>query len=347
MAKVSLHIVSWNSMRFLPDALASIFAQTYRDIQVVIVDNASTDGVEEFLRNEYPQVIFLRNFKNLGFARAHNMAIELAESLWAKQGDVGERFVLVTNPDIILTPNYLETILAETEAHPEAGSFGGMLYKVFEKFDGEMRESIRSNMIDTTGIKLFKTGRIVERGAGEENHGQFGKQEEVFGFSGALGFYRLNALKDVAVNGEIFDDAFFAYKEDVDLAWRLRRRGWRAWYVPEATAYHYRGAYGSEKRSFLQAWRERRNKSSIVNKLSYRNHVWLMTKNMDTSTFFLYAPFLLPYEVLKFCYLVIFECGTFSAFFEAMGGMGNMLKKRRFIMKNRKVTARDIRAWFA
>lgn len=332
-------------MRFLPDAMESIFSQTHRDFQVIVVDNASSDGVEDFLRNEYPQVIFLRNFKNLGFARGHNQAIELAESLWAKQGEAGERFVLVTNPDIMLTPDYLETILRETSAYPDAGSFGGMLYKVFEKHDGEMRESERTNMIDTTGIKMFKIGRIVERGAGEDNHGQYGKAEEVFGFSGALGLYRLQALKDIAVNGEIFDDAFFAYKEDIDLAWRLRRRGYKAWYVPEAVAYHYRGAYGSEKRKFALAWKERRTKSAVVNKLSYRNHIWLMLKNLDISTFFLYAPFLVPYEFLKFWYLVVFERGTFGGLFESVGGMGEMFKKRKIIMKNGKVSAREMRKW--
>ncbi len=334
-------------MRFLPDALQSIAAQTFRDIQVIVVDNASTDGVEEYIRAHHPEVIFLRNFKNLGFAKAHNQAIELARSIWAKQeSSVEERFVLVTNPDIILTPTYLETLLAATAAHPEAASFGGTLFKIFEKQDGEFSDAVRSTMIDTTGIKLFRTGRIVERGAGEQEHGQYATAGEVFGFSGALGLYRIAALEDVRLDDEYFDNRFFAYKEDIDLAWRLRLRGWHAWFVPQAQAYHYRGAYGSEKRKFRQAWKERRAKSKIVNRLSYRNHFWLLLKDLDIGTFFLYGLWLLPYEFLKFWYVLLLERGTLQAIREGLAGVPEMLHKRRLIQRGRKVKSKDIRKWF-
>lgn len=334
-------------MRFLPDALQSIAAQTFRDVQVIVVDNASTDGVEEYVRTYHPEVIFLRNFKNLGFAKAHNQAIELACSLSAKQEpSTEERFVLVTNPDIILTPTYLETLLASTAAHPEAGSFGGTLFKIFEKQDGEFRDAIRSTMIDTTGIKLFRTGRIVERGAGEHDRGQFRTPGEVFGFSGALGLYRTAALQDIRLDDEYFDNRFFAYKEDIDLAWRLRLRGWRAWFVPDAHAYHYRGAYGSEKRNFRQAWKERRTKSNIVNRLSYRNHFWLLCKDLDMSTFFLYGLWLLPYEFLKFWYVLVLERGTRTALCEGVAGVPEMFRKRRLIQRGRKVKSKEIRQWF-
>jgi GT2 family glycosyltransferase len=347
MAKVSLHIVSWNSMRFLPDALQSIAAQTFRDIQVIVVDNASTDGVEEYIRAHHPEVIFLRNFKNLGFAKAHNQAIELARSLWAKQeSSTDERFVLVTNPDILLTPTYLETILAATTAHPEAASFGGTLFKIFEKQDGEFSDAVRSTMIDTTGIKLFRTGRVVERGAGEQDQGQYRTAGDVFGFSGALGLYRIGALEDIRMDDDYFDTRFFAYKEDIDLAWRLRLRGWHAWFVPDAKAYHYRGAYGSEKRKFRQAWKERRAKSSIVNRLSYRNHFWLLLKNLDVGMFLLHSFWILPYEFLKFWYVLFLERGTLQAVREAILGIPDMFRKRRQIQRMKKVKSRDVRKWF-
>ncbi len=347
MPRVSIHITTWNSLRFLPQALQSIYDQTERDFQVIVVDNASTDKVADFLRANFPSVVLLRNFKNLGFARAHNQAIELAKSLWQKQGEgMGGKYVLVTNPDIVLAPDCLEKMLAAAATYPEVGSVGPKLYKIYEAADGEFNEQVRTNVIDSTGMKLLRTGRLVERGAGEEDKGQYDRLLEVFGISGALCLYPLTALEAARQGEEYFDEKFFSYKEDADLAWRLRLAGLGSRFEPTAIAYHYRGAYGSEKRSLIQAWRERRAKSEFVNRLSYRNHFWLLVKNLDFSTFLRYGYALLPYEALKLAYLLVFERGTLGALFEALAGFGEMRRRRKLNSKNRRASAREIRKWF-
>ena len=108
--RVSVNIVSWNGMKFIPELLASIFAQTYTDFNVLIVDNGSSDGVEAYVREHFPQVAFLRNARNLGFAPAHNQAIRYAIEHWGGE-DLSDRFVLVTNQDAIFAPTFLEEIV--------------------------------------------------------------------------------------------------------------------------------------------------------------------------------------------------------------------------------------------
>jgi GT2 family glycosyltransferase len=346
MPRISIHLAAWNSMRFLPDALLSIEAQTCRDFQIIIVDNASTDGLADYLRERWPEVVLLRNSRNLGFARAHNQAIDLAKSFWEKRVESGERFVLITNPDILLEPDCLERLLAAAEAHPGAGSIGPKLRRAKENTASEIREIIREEKIDSAGLKISRRGRIVERGAGETDRGEYNRGEEVFGISGALCLYRLSALDDAAENGEYFDENFFSYKEDVDLAWRLRLLSWGAWYEPSAVAFHFRGAFGSEKRGLVRAFRERREKSRLVNRLSYRNHFWLMVKNLDFSAFLLYSYRLLPYEIAKLLFLLIFERGTLASLAEALGGAAAVWQKRRALHARRRASAKEIRRWF-
>lgn len=345
MARVSIHIVAWNSMRYLPDALRSIFEQTYRDFSVIVVDNASTDGVADWIRNNYPEVIILRNTKNLGFARAHNQAIALARSMWEKSPSEGEPLVLVTNPDIVLTPTYCETMVRAADGNPIAGSFGGKLRKIFPSTSDGGPPTF-SRVIDTTGLRAYRSRRFVERGAGEDDRGQFDESGTVFGVSGALALYRMNALEAARCDDEIFDDDFFAYKEDVDLAWRLQLLGFDAWYVPSALAYHWRGAYGSERRGMGRAVRERSIKSPFVNFLSTRNHCLLLQKNDERANVIRHLPWILPAELGRFLYVLLREPRTLGAYLDCLRLRSKMKPKRAAIVAKRKRTTADIRRWF-
>ena len=345
MARVSIHIVAWNSMRYLPDALRSIFEQTYRDFSVIVVDNGSSDGVEEWVRNHFPEVIILRNTKNLGFARAHNQAIALARSIWEKSPPGGEPLVLVTNPDIVLTPTFLETMVRAADSHPETGSLGGKLRKIFSP-SSETGQPLYSNIIDTTGLRLYRSRRFVERGAGEEDRGQFDQAGPVFGVSGALALYRLSALEAARYDDEYFDDDFFAYKEDVDLAWRLQLLGFDARYESNALAYHWRGAYGSEKRGVGKAIRERKIKSPVVNFLSTRNQCLLLIKNDERVNLFRHLLWILPAELGRFLWVLLREPATLSAYLDCLRLRPKMKTKRAAVFAKRQRSAADIRKWF-
>ncbi|NQV88796.1 MAG: glycosyltransferase family 2 protein [Parcubacteria group bacterium] len=341
---VSIHIVVWNSMEFLPDLLKSIMGQTFRDFNVLVIDNASSDGVGVFLRDEYPEVMVIRNPRNLGFSVAHNQGIRYALDHASPDQ---EKFILVTNPDIIFSDDYLERLMAVPRDYPEVGSFGGKLLRAFGEnlADEVMRETIRSDRFDSVGLNPHKNRTVTDRGAGEMDRGQFDEMELVFGISGALCLYRGSALEDTRYGDEFFDQDFFAYKEDVDMAWRLQQAGWGSLYIPGAVAYHYRGMYGPEKMGLWQRITNRRAKSSLRNYYSTRNHWLMLVKNLRISSMLLALPWIFTYELSRLVYVILFEKGI-RAMFDAMKFLPSMWAKRRAVLNGSRVRAREIRKWF-
>ncbi|MBI4435722.1 glycosyltransferase family 2 protein [Candidatus Uhrbacteria bacterium] len=344
---MSIHIVTWNSMRFLPDLLKTIMGQTYRDFNVLVIDNASTDGVEAFVREHHPEIGFIRNARNLGFSAAHNQGIRYAIEHWPS-AELNDRFILLTNPDVLLTPTFLEELMSAVHVHPEVGSFGGKLLRAFGENLGDevFKEIVRSDRIDSVGLNPHRNRTVTDRGAGELDKGQYEEQEKVFGISGALALYRASALEQVRFGEEILDHDFFAYKEDVDLAWRLQHLGWDALYVPRAVAYHYRGMYGPEKAGIWKQLRNHREKSSLRNFFSTRNHWLMLLKNYKAVNFLLSFPWVLTYEIGRLGYVLVFERSGWKATREAIALAPRMWRKRRATMKLAKRPARDVRKWF-
>lgn len=332
-------------MRYLPDLMKSLREQTFRDFSILVIDNASADGTIEFLREKYPETKVLRNFKNLGFAPAHNQGIKYALAMWRNE-PLEECYVLVTNPDIILTPDYLKNIVACAEAKPRTAVFGGKLLKVFRQEEDGFQENVRTDSIDSTGLVISRGRRVVDRGAGELDHNQHDSATEVFGVSGALAFYRASALEAVRCGEEYFDDNFFAYKEDVDLAWRLQLHGFGAEYVPQAKAYHFRRVAGKEKSRPLDLLKNRRQKSKLVNFYSYRNHLWMLVKNEHPRNVFLHFPWISGYELAKFGSILFFEPHLLRAGIAFWRELPKMLEKRRRVMAKSRVSAQEMRKWF-
>lgn len=350
MAKFSVHIVSWNSARVLGDAVESLRAQTFKDFTLTVVDNASTDGSVDAVRERMPDATVLRNFKNLGFSAAHNQAIELARNRWADDDKKGrssvDRYVLVMNPDIILTPEFLEKLARGVDGRYEVGSAAGKLLRVRRsRMEGGDPEF--TDVIDSAGLMIRRDRRAADRGAGEKDGPAYAEPTEVFGVSGALALYRAEAIDALReVSGEVFDADFFAYKEDVDVAWRLRLLGWKSAYVPQAVAYHYRGTGGSEKAGFVEMLRRRLGRSALVNRLSTRNHILMLAKDDDRSSRLLHAIWIVPHEIGKFLATLFLSPRAFGAYFEALALAPKMWKKRRAIMRTRKMDPKAIRAWF-
>lgn len=348
MPKLSLHIVAWNSMSDLPDLFASIENQTYKDFVVRVVDNGSSDGVEKWLREKYPTVTVIRNMRNLGFGAAHNQMIKYAINHWNEE-DLNHCYCVTVNPDIILQPTCLEELVREAETHPEAASFTPKLLKSFQDngTDEVLREHTDSDVIDSTGLRGNKFRWFYERGAGQLDQGQFDAAREVFGVCSALAVYRASALEDIKMtNGEYFDEDFFAYKEDIDLAWRLRGQSWEARFVPEAEGYHARGMYGKERMGFLERIRNRRKKSKLRSFYSTRNHWWLLFKNMSFADYFLAMIWIKPAEAARFFYVCLFEPSNIRAVGQFFKGLPKMMKKRREILSRRNVPRQKISRWF-
>ena len=356
--KIAINIVTWNSAKYIADCLHSIARQTATSFFVQVIDNNSKDGTVAIIKKDFPLAKVLVNEKNNGFSGAHNQGIELAR-------EAGAEFVLVTNPDIILAPNFLEELMKEVEKHPEAGSFGGKLLRV----DSPQSPLIKGKngfppapfnkggVIDSVGLKIYRNRGAVDLGGGEEDQGQFEEIKEVFGISGALALYRLEALKDIKLDShdsqifankfasfEYFDNDFFAYKEDVDLAWRLQLAGWKSLYLPRAVAWHRREARSSE--GWKKIFKSRRQKSGVINYYSYKNHWLMLVKNEYFRNFWRDLPWIASYEVRKLAYILFFEPQTLFAIIKFFIQLPKMLKKRKIIMGRGKIGAGEMRKWF-
>lgn len=346
MPKVALSIVSWNSMKYLPDVMRSVRAQSYPQVTVIVVDNGSADGSAEFVRENYPEAMVLRNTRNLGFARAHNQAIEFARSHMTSDDD--ELFVMVVNPDVILDEKFVERLVERFEHRTDVGSACGKLLRVHEKMDGELREKDFTDTIDSVGLRLCRSRRAADRGSGETDDGErYERTEEVFGCSGAVAMYRMKALVDASVNGEYFDEDFFAYKEDVDLAWRLRILGWKSIYVPAARAYHHRAMAGTEKFSVLKMAHRHAKRSVLRSRLSYRNHLLTLIKNDHLLNLLRDLPRIAFFETGKFVYLTFFNPAALGAVPSFVKAAPRALRKRRIIMDKARVGRQEIRRWLA
>ncbi len=223
MPGVSVVIPAWNSRSDLLRCLPSLLAQTVPPASVHVIDNGSHDGTADWLRGAYPAIDTVIWPENRGFSAACNEGIRRARA----------EFVFVLNADTWLEAHCLERLLAAAQVHP-----GGSLAPRILRADGRH--------IDSTGL-LLRRFRFSpkDRGEGEANTGQYDSELEIFGPTGAAAFYPRSALTDVAVEGEIFDEDFFAYYEDVDLAWRLQLAGRRAYFAPGAVVYHDRKGPGT------------------------------------------------------------------------------------------------------
>ena len=202
----------WNGRRWLDECLGSIERQASPAHEVIAVDNGSTDGSVEHLRTGHPNVTVLELGANTGFAHAVNQGIHTAA------GD----YVAVLNTDVVLEPDWTERMTLALHADPHAAS---LACKMVELADPDR--------IYDAGDVLRRDGACEQRGRFGRDDGRFDEPGEVFGACAGAALYRRDAL--LAVGG--FDERYFAYLEDVDLAVALRLAGWRCLYEP-AVALH-------------------------------------------------------------------------------------------------------------
>ena len=335
MPKVVINLVTWNSLTYLPYCLNSVFNQTYKDFYLLVIDNGSTDGSIEFIQKNFPQVKVLRNTHNLGYSKAHNQGILLTKS----------DYVLVLNHDVILSPDFIGHLVAKMESDPKIASIGGKTLKFHFK-PGELREVEFTDIIDSAGLTVFKNRRFANRGENTVDRAQFDNEEEVFGISGSIVLLRRQALEDIRFKDEFFDPDFFMYKEDDDLAWRLRLRGWKSLYLPQAVAYHHRRAQGKDDQDTRSLIKGRRKKSQFINYHSYKNHLLTILKNEQISNLFRSFPFIFSYELMKIFYLAFFERSTLKSLPSFIKLLPKMLQKRKFIQKNIIINKAEIRKCF-
>lgn len=321
--RLTVQVVTWNSVETLPNLLRSLRAQTFTHFHLVIIDNASRDGSADVVQKEFSGATVIRNNENRGFCAAHNQGIRISEM----------DYVALLNPDVILRQNALGFLVEQLERNPSVGSIGGKL----------IREDGGRTYIDSAGLLARPTRQFLNRGEGEQDRGQYDHREKVFGLSGAFVMFRRSALESIRIGSEYLDENLFAYKDDVDCAWRLLLAGWENVYFPTAIGVHRRRARHESEYS-MRTRRVRKHPS--INRLSYRNHLLVLMKNEQLRSFFLPLPRLFFYEVAKLGYLMLFEQRTLLGLFEALRLLPAMIRKRRMTLAHRKRTTRSMQAYF-
>jgi GT2 family glycosyltransferase len=319
-ARVLVSIVGYNSGRHLKPCLDSLTAQTFKDFTVSFWDNASRDNTSAII-GEYREHFGFIHFSesNVGFCAAHNQLISSAVS----------EYVLIMNPDIILTPHFLEILVRELGLDRSAGSATGKLLRCTSQDSGQA-------ILDSTGIYLTRNQRHFDRGSNETDEGQYENIEYVFGATGAAALYRRSALEEIREGNEYFDESFFAYREDVDLAWRAQWMGWRCLYVPGAQAFHERRVL-PERRSTLPG---------AINMHSFKNRFLLRIKNMD---FGAYVRFFIPITIrdaAALAYVLLRERSSLPGIVLLIRALPHAWSCRRSLKKHRRISAREMRYWF-
>lgn len=322
MYRVAAQLLSRNGSAYFPYLLASLCAQTYKDWQLFVADNGSTPEESLAMQKAIQEsgianVHFERFHPNCGFAGGHNR-------LFAHHS---AEFALLLNDDAILEPTYIENLVAYMDAHPKVASVEGRVYRWdFDQkdTDGEGKTQI----IDTFGLECARGGRVRDILAGQvdtaANLDHIDK--EVFGVSGCLPLYRQAAVLASSPEGTLFDPYFGSYKEDVELAFRLRDAGYTSVTVGKATAHH--------RRSFHVQNRQVQPFETLF--LSYRNHVFVLIMHMFGSSVGMSWWRVWGAEGLKLAYwLVKRPKVAICAWWHILRAFPRLLRKRAFFAKLR------------
>ncbi|GAK51604.1 glycosyl transferase [Candidatus Moduliflexus flocculans] len=324
---ISIVVINWNGKKFLRECLESLRIQTCQDVEIIAIDNASTDGSQEWLRQEPLDRLFL-NAENLGYCGGANQGIAHAR---------GE-FILIINPDVILEADFLGRLSACAEQHSEVGIFSGKLLRFDRK------------TLDSTGQFLRKNLTPFERGYDEEDRGQYEQAGYVFSSCGAVALYRRAMLEQIRLDSGYFDADYFAFYEDLDIGWRAQLFGWKAYYLPEAVAYHFRGG-GLSEQSRPLSWFERipwiprvsfTQKPYFIQRHIIKNRYLTMLKNASWRVLFAGLPQILRLECLILGYMLFVRPSLFRAFWEVIQLLPGTWRKRRHIQRRQAIPASEV-----
>jgi GT2 family glycosyltransferase len=245
--------------------------------------------------------------ENAGFAAAMNAGIDASSG----------RYVLALNPDCRLEEDFC-AVLAGRLDRSDAADVGSASGRVVRAVGPRLSPS---DVLDTTGIYFTSAGRHFDRGAGEPAAGRYLAEDEIFGPSGAAGFYRRAALESARISTGYFDADFFLYREDADLAWRLRRLGWRSLYVPGALASHRRRNLPERRRSM----------TAIANMHSVKNRFLLRINNQTAGEALRTLPATLARDAVVLGACLTVERSSLPAFSWLWRNRRRLLAKRREI----------------
>ena len=300
---VSIIIVNWNGKHWLEGCLPTLAKVTYKNVEWILVDNASTDGSVGWVKKRYPKTIIVQNSENLGFAHANNLGYKKAS------GD----YILFLNNDTKVTPNYISELLKPFLTDK---TIGGVQSKILLMDD--------PTRLDSIGAFLTPTGFLFHNHLGGKDETELDKQIDLYTAKGASMMFRRDVLKKVEVDGWIFDPEYFAYFEETDMCHRVWMAGYRIVYAYKAVIYHKMGATSIK---LISEW---------VQYNSFKNRINSYSKNLGTLNFIKILPFhLLVCHVIAVAFLMKGKVSWFRAIERAIWWnikhLKKTIQKRRFV----------------
>jgi len=317
---VSAIVVNWNGGAMLCEALGSLFAQTWPALEVILVDNGSTDGsVEQAIECFGNRLVVVRNARNLGFAVGNNVGFRVAKGEW----------IFLLNSDAICDPEVIAELMAFAADKPDVGQLACRVV-----------QADQPNFFDSVGLLVYPDGVCRSRGWEEKDWGQYDRAEEVLAPHGCACALRKSMIEQIGP----FDEDFFCYLEDLDLGVRGQLAGWKCWYVPTTRVRHKKSATAGNY-SVFKAFHIERNRLYCLWKWMPRFLVFtspLFTMNRYAMQVYatythqgLSSDFVKEYSVMRLFVLLI------QVRLAALWRLPRMLKKRRHIRSMRRISVRE------
>lgn len=272
---LSAVVVNHNGRELLRGCLNSLraaLAATDAAAEILVIENASTDGSREMLAGEFADVRVIEAETNLGFAGAAQIALVEAYGEW----------LFFLNNDATVEPSAIAVLLAEARHHPDVGALAA-----------QMRFADRPELVNSAGLAIDRLGTAVDLGLGSVASSLLQTATEVFGTSAGAALYRRAMLEQVGG----FDTSFFMYLEDADLAWRARAHGWRCLQVPASVVLHEHSRSAGHRSDF---------KYFLVG----RNRVRMLAKNATVAHLVRYSPLIVLYDLAYVCYALVADRST-------------------------------------
>ncbi len=313
---ISIIIPHWNGIDVLSECLESLKKSTYKDKEIIVVDNASSDGSQEWIKENHPDIILIENDQNYGYAGGCNRGVYTAKGDW----------LLFLNNDTIHEPDWLELLAKSVEGKDDVAAIQPKIINYYER-----------KLFDYAGgagghIDLFcypfAKGRIfLEQ---EEDGGQYDTADDIFWASGTAFMVR----KDVFEQAGRFDETFFAHQEEIDLCWRLQLMGKRIVFEPKAVVYH-KNAVSLPMHSYRKYY------------LNHRNSFFMLLTNYNLPLTLYFLPVRLMLEFVAIAYAIVkWDLRHFGAVFNSLFWLLthplNIIKKRHLVRKVRMINDREI-----
>ena len=315
MPKVSIIVLNWNGKKFLKNCLDSLKKLTYPNLEIIIVDNYSTDGSQAFVKKKYSEFKLLENKKNYGFAEGNNIGFSASTG----------KYILFLNNDTVATPNFLKPLIEDCENDSEIGCL-----------QPQIRLLNNKNLLDEAGAFMTFTGFLYHYGY-RKNHNleKYNIRKEIFSAKGACILLPRKVLDKVG----LFDEDFFIFFEETDLCFRLWLSGYKVVFEPKSIIYHAVGGdtiasdkYKYERRIYL----------------IFRNTTCSYLKNFGTLNLFTVFPIFVAVQFCVFFYFLIklrldLVRAIIRAYWWNISNFNKTLKKRKYIQKSiRKISDKNL-----